>query len=316
MKCVAETYGDCTSYGKKEEIEINFLYRDKYGNHKPDTKVNVCFCEAHLAVLKKMHGNTINMRGETVEWALHDDLLYSFDSKNRFMTLVKVTKEEESESKEEDFEDSEDSEDSEDIIEKYCLFKGRGTNSFKEFMFKNDRKISRITEEAYFLWDYNVEKDCQEVIEMRDVTSEIEILSIKNLSEYYEKVPDKLVPYNNNADVLTLQSVELEYVKKPLCEYITNYFTEKLNNFHRESFNNSIDFIIDKIDHNIIDWNNLRKISNHSEDEVLFLVRQLFDSLVNNDNDVIENMKQLGQITEIISFKYSRTRFAKKYYSD
>ena len=111
MECAAKQYGDCTTWGKKE-VDVLFLYRDKYGHHLPDETVKVCMCEAHRSVLEKyQEGHPLVMRGEEVDWALHDDLFTIFSNKSKTYTYVKIHKKSQT--------------DSENLEYKYCLVNGR-----------------------------------------------------------------------------------------------------------------------------------------------------------------------------------------------
>ena len=145
MECAAKEYGDCTSWGKKE-VDVLFLYRDKYGHHLPDETVKVCMCEAHRSVLEKyQEGHPLVMRGEEVDWALHDDLFTPFSSKNNTYTYVKIHMKRQADADTPEY--------------KFCLVNGRDIEKFRELMSASDPEIVYISEEAIFLKHFSIVKD-------------------------------------------------------------------------------------------------------------------------------------------------------------
>ena len=288
MECAAKEYGDCTAWGK-EEVDVLFLFRNKYGNHQPDETVKVCMCEAHRSVLEKYHeGRPLEMRGEEVDWALHDDLFIPFSSKNKTYTYVKVEKT--------------PKEDSENREINFCLVNGRDIEKFREIMTASDPDILCIREEGIFLTHYNVGKAEEEVIEMKDVTGEYDIHVLKNLPTYFKPVSDYITVagpgwVSLEPRVEENPTLETEYTIESALPCVQKYFAQKWEDQFRADFKECLDFM-DDVDHTLVDITKLRDTSPHSEEELLALVRRLTDALWMNDRESIEAMKEAGEITE------------------
>ena len=288
MECAAKEYGDCTAWGK-EEVDVLFLYRDKYGNHLPDETVKVCMCEAHLSVLEKYHeGRPLEMRGEQVDWALHDDLFIPFSNKNKTYTLVKVEKT--------------PKKDSENLETSFCLVNGRDIEKFREIMTASDPDILCIREEGIFLTHYNVGKAEEEVIEMKYVWGEYDIHVLKNLPTYYKPVSEMISI--NGPGWFSVQSrveenptLETEYTIESALPCVQKYFAQKLEDYVVADFEECLGFM-DNIDHTLVDIEKMRETSPHSEEALLALVRRLTDALCVNDRECIAKMKQASEITE------------------
>ena len=116
QQCQAHEYGDC--YLRTEEYDVTFKYRDGKGRHHADEIVKVCMCAAHRNVLEKIHeGQPLAMRGEEVDWAIHDDLLSPFCHKHSTYTYLKML--------------TNDKEGSADPNYKYCVVNGRDIEKFR-----------------------------------------------------------------------------------------------------------------------------------------------------------------------------------------
>ena len=123
MICAAKQFGDC--YGPEYNETVVFKYRNKYGMKVPDEDAQVCMCKTHNDMLKKIYETeTLEMRGEKIDWAIYDDLLTPFDRKNNMYTLVKVTFRRET--------DKAMDEEEEKI--KYILMNGRDVEKFRQVM--------------------------------------------------------------------------------------------------------------------------------------------------------------------------------------
>lgn len=292
MNCEAKAYGDCTSCGKKE-VDVLFIYRDKYGNNKPDKIVKVCMCEGHHSVLEKLHGEgMMEMRGEEVDWALHDDLFIPFSSKNNTYTYVKIHMKRQS--------------DSDDPECKFCLVNGRDIEKFRQFKSASDPEIECIAEEGIFLIHFNMMKDVEEVIEMKPVTGEREIDALKNLSTYYNPVSEMIATtmtepgsglFTYERRIEEKPTMETEYTIESALPCVQKYFAQKLEDNFRANFKECLVFMRN-IDDTLVDIENLRETSSHSEEELLTLVRYLTNALCVNDRKYIAEMKESGKITE------------------
>ena len=292
MACAAKAYGDCTSWGKKE-VDVLFLYRDKYGNNKPDEIVKVCMCEGHRRVLEKyQREGMLEMRGEEVDWALHDDLFIPFSSKNNTYTYVKIHMKRQS--------------DSEDPECKFCLVNGRDIEKFRQFKSASDPEIEYIAEEGIFLIYFNTMKGVEEVIEMKPVRGEREIDALKNLSTYYNPVSQMILTtttepglglFTYERRVEENPTMKTEYTIESALPWVQYYFAQKLEDNFRANFKECLVFM-GNIDDTLVDIENLRETSPHSEEELLALVRCLTDALCVNDRACIAEMKKSGKITE------------------
>ena len=293
-QCAAKEYGDCTSWGHKE-VDVLFLYRDKYGTHLPDETVKVCMCEAHRSVLEKyQEGRPLEMRGEEVDRALHDDLFTPFSSKNNTYTYVKIHMKRQADSDNPEY--------------KFCLINGRDIEKFRELMSASDPEIVYISEEAIFLTHFNVgncldrQKDEEEVIEMKPVTGEYEIDVLKNLTTYYKPVSEKIT--TTGPGWLRIESrieenptLETEYTIESALPCVQGHFAQKWEDQFRANFKECLEFM-DNIEHTLVDIKKLRETSQQSEEELLALVRRLTDALCVNDRECIAEMKEAGEITE------------------
>ena len=218
MDCAAKEYGDCTIWGKKE-VDVLFLYRDKYGGVKPDEIIKVCMCEAHRGVLEKYHeGRALEMRGEEVRWALHDDLFIPFSKKEKMYTYMKIR--------------MKCLPDSEIPKWKFCLVNGRDIEKFRELMLASDPEIDCFSEEGVFLTHFNIGKDEEEVIEMKYITRAHDIDVLEQLTTYYNPMPNMII--NRGPGWISVDSrveenptMETEYTIEFVLPCIHSYFTQK-----------------------------------------------------------------------------------------
>lgn len=276
MDCAAKEYGDCTSWGHKE-VDVLFLYRDKYGRYTPDKTVKVCMCEAHRSVLEKYQGGQpLEMRGEEVDWALHDDLFAPFSTHNKTYTYVKIHM------KHQEY--------------KFCLINGRDIEKFRELMSASDPDIVYISEEGIFLTHVNVG-----VIEMKPVTGDYDIDVLKNLPTYYKPALEYIIvegqDWFGQLRVEENPTLETEYIIESALPCVQAYFAQKWEDQFRANFKECLDFM-DNIEHTLVDIKKLCETSPHSEGELLALVRRLTDVLCLNDRECIAEMQEAGEITE------------------
>ena len=178
-ECAAKEYGDCTAWGV-EETDVLFRYRDKYGGTMPDEIVKVCMCAAHRNVLEKIHeGQPLAMRGEEVDWAIHDDLLSPFCHKHSTYTYLKML--------------TTDKEGSADPNYKYCVVNSRDIEKFRQLMAASDPDIGYISEVAIFLIQHSLAVCDFDVVEMKVVTNEYDINILKNLPTYYSPASNCII---------------------------------------------------------------------------------------------------------------------------
>ena len=294
MECAAKEYGDCTYWGKKE-VDVLFLYRDKYGGQKPDVIVKVCMCDAHRSVLEKYHeGRPLEMRGEEVDWALHDDLFTIFSDKTKTYTYVKMSRTRK--------------EDSDETEYKYALVNGRNIEKFRQMMYASDPDIYYISEEAIFLTHYNVAKDEVEVIEMKSVTDEYDIHVLKNLPSYYSPVSDYITVAGQGwiscpPRVEENPTMETEYTIESALPCVQTYFAQKWEDHFRSGFEECLEFMAN-IDTNLVDITKLRETSPHTEAELLALVRKLTDVLCLDDRETLIAMKDSELTDEVLWVTY------------
>ncbi len=288
MECAAKEYGDCVYWGKKE-VDVLFLYRDNYGTHLPDETVKVCMCEAHRSVLEKYHeGRPLEMRGEEVDWALYNDLFSPFSSKHNTYTYVKIHM------KHQSYTDRHES--------KFALVNGRDIEKFRELMTASDPEISYITEESIFLTRFNTGKDEEEVIEMNPVTCECDIDILKKIPTYYKPALDyKTITWEGLTILHPREekkpTMETEYTIETVLPCVQKYFAQKWEDKFRANFKECLGFMTG-IDNDLVDIENLRKTSPHSEDKLFTLVRRLTDALWVDDRGCISEMKNSGEISE------------------
>jgi hypothetical protein len=286
MSCAAKEYGDCTTWGEKE-VEVLFIYRDKYGGNKPDEKVKVCICEAHRNVLNKLHDGQLEMRGEQADEALHDDLFQPFadkENKENTYTVVKIISA------------SEETEDT------FHLLNGRDIEKFRKYMSAANPDIRYIAEEAIFLVnhkDYNCES---EVIEMKPLTGERELHGLSNLTTYYKPVSEMIritgpgwLSVESRVEVNPTMATEYTIESSLSC--VHKYFTQKLADYLRTNFEECLEFM-ENIDGGVLDIKKLRETSPHSDEALHQIVRRLTDALCVDDLVLIAEMKKSGEITE------------------
>ena len=254
QECKAKEYGDCTSWGIKE-VDVLFLYRDNSGNKIPDETVKVCMCEAHRNVLEKHNeGRPLEMRGEKMEWALHDDLFYIFQNKKNTYTCVKVEMKSSNE------------------FGGIFYFKGRDIEMFRAYIHKTNPDIKYIREEGIFIISLALKKGEKEVfeeqvIEMKPIKYENDMYILSSNLVYYAEAE-----YSADAQV---DASGLEYTIEPARECVQTYFAQKLEDYNREQFDDCLYFMNNEINRGLIDTETLRENSEYSKDELYSLVRRL-----------------------------------------
>lgn len=282
MECAAKEYGDCASWGH-EEVDVLFLYRDKFGRHTPDETVKVCMCQAHRSVLEKYQGGRpLEMRGEEVGWALHEDLFAPFSTHNKTYTYLKIHMKRQADAETPEY--------------KFCLINGRDIEKFRELMSAADPDIVYISEEGIFLTHVNVG-----VIEMKPVTGDYDIDVLKNLPTYYKPALEYTIvegqAWFGQLRVEENPTLETEYTIEAALPCVQAYFAQKWEDQFRSDFKECLDFM-DNIDRALVDIKKLRETSPHSEEALLALVRRLTDALCADDRECIAEMQEAGELTE------------------
>ena len=287
-ECAAKEYGDCTAWGV-EETDVLFRYRDKYGGTMPDEIVKVCMCAAHRTVLEKIHeGQPLAMRGDEVDWAIHDDLLSPFCHKHSTYTYLKML--------------TNDKEGSADPNYKYCVVNGRDIEKFRQLMAASDPDIGYISEVAIFLIQHSLAVCDFDVVEMKVVTNEYDINILKNLPTYYSPASNCII--HREQGYVTYEyrvepnpTLETEYTIETFFPCVNKYFAQKWEDHFKGCFEECLEFM-DNIDHTLVDIEKLRENSPYSQEALLGLVRRLTDALCVNDREYIAEMKEAGEITE------------------
>ena len=160
----------------------------------------------------------------------------------------------------------------------WFLIKDTNVDKFRKFLIIEEDKPVRIREVALFIFDG------ENVIELTEPYSDIDLEEIaKNLTVFFSPVED------------------FSHMSTAIPPEITAYFEQKLLNKHIEYFEECLDFINTEIDH-MIGFNYSRTMS----DRYLFdSFRLLTHALIHNDESIIHEMKENGQLThEVLWFTY------------
>ena len=301
MSCKAAEFGDC--YGYKEDKEVKFLYRDKYGCQKPDEIVKVCMCVYHNKWLSKIHQNKpLEMRGEIDEHAIYDDLFIPFADIDDMYTLLKC------ESKTENDHSNDTYNDERDV--KFFLINGRNIEKFRTLMMEEDKKIIWIFEEGFFQTEFqNINGVFTEVIiEVKKISGEmqIELLSEK-MATFYKPVPNGEMVTMGHLTIYESReeknpTIKTEYVLEPIPSLFRSYFTAKQKKEHYKKFAECVDFIEDEISSSIIEWVHdnvhIYDTDNSIDTELFESYCKLTIALIKNDEVTIAQMQAEGQINE------------------
>ena len=261
LRCEARDYGDC--YRSNEVVDVTFLYRDSKGRTQSDEVVKVCLCQGHLHWLNNFHQNKpLVMRGEALQYALHDDLFAPFTDKVNTYTLLKAefssTVKGEKDSK------------------KFYLFNGRDLDAMRKtvHIWNPTQKHIGIYEEGFFQTtfhrnDMDTESYEQVVIEIKPITGELALDALANqLSHVNMRVPE--------GDFVTIGTMKvwnwfplaendpIYTPAEPLPKIIKTFFTEKQGAENYASFEECLEFIGDELS-SLINWTQLREKSPYSE---------------------------------------------------
>ena len=274
-QCEAREYGDC--YRHNKEVDVTFMYRDSKGRHQPDEVVKVCMCIGHHDWLSKIHqGEPLEMRGETAEYALHDDLFIPFANKKRMYTLMRVEKIGNYNADE----------------HAYYLFNGRDLEAIRaKNKFKNEKKLG-IYEVGFFqtTLHFNTERnECYEVIiEVKPIGGEMALESLVNRI-------DMLTPSEDTES----ESESEESSSMSVINLMKPFFEKKQRAEQYTKFTECCAFIKNNIDKNIINWVKMRENSPHTEEGLFQNFQQLTEALININGPVktVSEMMDEGDIS-------------------
>ena len=264
-------------------VDVLFKYRDKYGKHQPDEITKVCLCLGHHKILKKIHKNAelLEMRGETSEDAMHEDLFQHFKNKNRIFTLIRA-------------------ELLDRLIqeEQFYLFRGRDVEAMRKIIYNwhLNKKYVNSYEEGFFQTVVQCigkticnEENYQEVvIEHKKIVGEIPLARLANgISEIFHIEDDGTIS------------------KEPLRDSMKAFFLGRHIEEEYKDFEECIEFIDGEIDKNIIDWKKLRENSAHTEHGLFHNVQQFTQALIADDTVIPSKMFAAGDLTaEIVWITY------------
>jgi hypothetical protein len=297
--CDALEYGDC--YGISQESEVIFKYRDSSGHVVPDEIVKTTLCSNHHNWLTDRHeGKPLEMRGEVAEYALHDDLFMAFADKNKMFTLIKE----------------------ENIVnnvrnEIFYLINGRDVKTFRDLLNAKDKskKNNWICEVGFFQTciktssedeDLNVFVDA--ITEVTYIHGELALAALStDLVSFYK--PEEEGEYKSIFQgaktwfprIEKNPTLETEYSLEPIPEFIRAHFIKKQEAEKIGNFEECCEFISGEIDRAIIDWNNIRDNSPHTDNELFESFNILTAALLNEDkcarNAIITDMMNGGKMS-------------------
>ena len=275
-QCEAKEYGDC--YRHTELVDVIFKYRGKSGYQRPDEIVKVCMCIGHHKILKKIHQTTeekqfLEMRGETHELAMHDDLFQHFSNKSRMYTLIHAELYEQG---------------TENTDHVFYLFQGRDVIKMCEVIYSWETSLPNIKyagtfEEGFFQTTFQFAGESNQyqevVIEHKKIFGKLPLDALASIKKMFSIDSDG----------------EIRTVDIPSC--INGFFQTKLDLETFKNFEECVEFIEGEIDKNIISWEDLRENSAHTLREVFDKSQQFTKALKNNDVLVPSKMFELGDLT-------------------
>lgn len=294
--CEAKEYNQC--YGSDEDVHVIFKYRDFKGYMKPDEIQKVCLCKTHLDWLNALHQNKpLEMRGEVAKYALHDDLFQQFANKAAMYTLLKAEMKQGSL-----YEDN------------FYLINGRDVDKFRELLIPYDTtsSIGYIHEQGFFqicprLVEEIVDgvggyKFTESIIEVNSITC---MHSLKALTEilttFLKPVPDREWSFCAGSPTRVFQkhfegtpSIDTEYTFENMPACVTSHFSKRLEEEENFSeFEECCKFIKSEV--YVLDWDDIRKDSALTEEELYKQFRLLTDALLRVDEKTINEMGEIKQ---------------------
>jgi hypothetical protein len=285
QRCEARDYGDC--YLHNELFDVTFKYRDGTGCHQPDEIVKVCMCKGHydwLSDLKEKE-KPLEMRGETLEYAIHDDLFSHLADKARMYTLMRV---------EFDYKET----------EQYHLFNGRDVEAMRKIIqtwYPNKDHYIRAYEVGFFQTTFHENAETEEyaevIIEVKYISGELALEALANgLEHVHMMTPEgKLVPLTpSTLTWIPRTETDPRYAPEPMPVLFKRFFKKKQEAEIRGNFEECVDFIHGNIDIAIINWDKVRENSPHTEEALFETSRELTAALIMEGADTI---MEVGDIT-------------------
>ena len=283
-QCQAREYGDC--YLHVEEFDVTFMFRNFNGDRQPDEVVKICMCNGHYKWLSKINqGNPLQMRGENVSHALHDDLFAPLEEKIQMFTLMKV---EFAEKKEDEFH----------------LFNGRNLNTIRMVIksyYPNDEDKIGIHEEGFFqtTFQYNKAGDkCDEVVvEVKKITDELALEALANGRLHVNMMTPESKCINIGKRAFTLvPRLETDplYVQEPMPKLFKSFFQERKEAQQYINFQECIGFIESEIDRYIINWG---EVHDKTDKKLFEKSQQLTNALLEKDEGQLKEMLDAGDIS-------------------
>jgi hypothetical protein len=317
--CEAQQYKDCS--GCNEKLDVTFKYCDFKGHVQPDELVSTILCKTHANWLRNFYQwKPLEMRGDSVEHALHNDLFQPFFDVSTIFTLV-----------------HEDSFIGDERKEQFYLINGRDVIKFRELLIAEDpsKKKMWIGDSGFFQIAVHQQDDlladavyadtvyadsvyadtvyADAIIEVVNIRGELELESIVNtLVGFYKPAPYgelhhispgalKWIPRDKKNP-----TIKTEYTIEPIPAFIRSHFITKQKEEKYNEFEGCCEFIESLVDRNIIKWDEIRANSPHTELELYEAFRELTNALLNKDaavcDSTIYNMLDNGDISDDVLF--------------
>ena len=289
-KCVASEYfqNQCSGHYNAKERDIMFKYRDHRGNRFDDTVEKVSLCSFHHEWLKTME--TLEMRGETPEDAVGNDLLENFKNQNIYRIWNRRSKKFPSGEGtmyllQGDYQDSVPLKGDENIWELKGVFCYDDVNTKKMF------EIVPITEVNVMEWlttqkiVYSYPSEVRRVWLSKETGVEVEEdeVSMVNGGCFCKRI-ENTQEYTNVARDFKMDSCPTE---------IKEFFWKKKENVEFLEFQDCLVFIIDEMYHfPMINFRELYENCGLSDKEIFKKVHLLKEALVVGNTETIKCLKQ------------------------
>uniref|UniRef100_A0A6C0IIK5 Uncharacterized protein n=1 Tax=viral metagenome TaxID=1070528 RepID=A0A6C0IIK5_9ZZZZ len=294
-QCEAHKYSKC--YGYDKEVNVIYKYRYKRGGSQARRQVKVCLCQTHLRWLNEIHqGRPLEMRGETVEDAMEEDLFRHFDNKVRMYTLLRAK-----------------IYIGEERADNFFLINGRDVDKFRKLMKSEDKekKLGWIYEEGFFqicLHNEGENSYKDAIVEVVDLHGELTLEALaKDLTTFYKPTPDGEMRKISSSAMTYIYRVEenptldTEYTLESIPDIIRAHFSKKQQAERFGDFKQCCDFIDSEVDKSIINWQKLRENSSHTEQNLFDTVYKLTNALNAEKLEryaVVSQMMDSGELSE------------------
>jgi len=290
--CVASEYfqNQCSGHYNGKERDIMFKYRDHRGNRFDDTVEKVSLCSFHHEWLKTME--TLEMRGETPEDAVGNDLLENFKYSNIYRVWSRRSKKVPSGEGimyllVGDYQDSVPLKGDENIWELKGVFCYDDVNTKKLF------EIVPITEVNVMEWlttqkiVYYYPSELRRVWVSKETGVEVEEDEVSMVNGgCFCKRNENTQEYTNIARDFKMDSCPTE---------IKEFFWKKKENVEFLEFHDCLEFIIDEMYHfPMINFRELYENCGLSDKEIFKKVFLLKEALVVGNTETIKCLKQSG----------------------